>query len=413
MPEQPIINCHTHVFTVEDVPPKLARTIAPWPLSWLLDTRWIAGVFGFFTRKGQAIKASSRYKRFARALYGFRMALKRFFILRLVKILLAVLILSSIFHDQYPVLLKPILTNYSINTNLPDKFHVWLASSGFIIITSSWVLKALLLIVFLVLFPSGRNLVFFMLRKANSFFKLLPGKQMTELLKRYLNIIRFANYKEQWIVYSRLIKQYPPGSKMIVLPMDMAYMGAGKPKRSYADQMALLAKIKQNHKRECFPFVFVDPRRMEDEGNKFFNYSVENGTIKLEDCFIKEYILDKDFSGFKIYPALGYFPFDERLLALWKYAADNGIPIMTHCIRGVIYYRGKKDPKWDTHPVFDEYLGPDDPNYIAQASDYRSMLLPQMKAVDVQEIFTHPLNYACLLKKKITGKNCKGSSKPV
>jgi hypothetical protein len=163
----------------------------------------------------------------------------------------------------------------------------------------------------------------------------------------------------------------------------------------------MLADIREDHKDEMFPFIFVDPRRITAEKD-FFTYTVsEDNKVILGDCFIKEYIENKNFSGFKIYPALGYFPFDERLLPLWKYAADNGIPIMTHCIRGVIYYRGRKEKSWDFHPVFEQFTG-DENN--PQPGDYRPMLLSQMKAVEVQEIFTHPLNYACLYKKDLLKK---------
>lgn len=401
MDEPPIINCHTHVFTVEDVPPRLSRTIVPWPLPWLVNTQWIAGLFGWWTRLQQRILASSTYKRFSRTLYGLRMAMKRYFILRVLKMALGALIIASIFHDQYSSLLKPILEQNSLHLPWLDRLDAWLSSSGLVIITGSWMVKAIVLIVFFLLFPTGQNLLLFIVKKSNRFFKMLPGKQTSELLKRYLNIVRFANYKEQSLVFSRLIKQYPPGSRMVVLPMDMTFMSAGKPRRGYAHQMEMLARIKKNHEESFFPFVFVDPRRTEAGGKTFLSYTAKDGTITLGDCFIKDYIETNDFSGFKIYPALGYFPFDERLLPLWKYAADRQIPIMTHCIRGVIYYRGRKQASWDTHPVFREYLGPDDPNYQASPSDYRPMLLPQMKAVDVQEIFTHPLNYACLYKKEL------------
>ena len=399
--EPPIINCHTHVFTVDDVPPKLARTIAPWPFNWIIDTRWIAGLFGWLTRIDYRIKFSSSYKQWARRIYAIRMALKRYFVLRLIKFLLIIWILASAVHDQYGSLVKPLFEKINIHRTWMDRVNDWLADSGLVILTDSWVVKAFFLIVLLILFPAGRNLLWFLLRRFNRFLKMLPGKQNTALLKRYLNIVRFANYAEQWKVYDRLVKQYPAGSKFIVLPMDMAYMQAGRPKRDYAEQMALLARIKENHEEDFFPFVFVDPRRTEAGGKTFLSYTASNGVITLGDCFIRDYIETKDFSGFKIYPALGYFPFDARLLPLWKYAADRGIPIMTHCIRGVIYYRGSKEKAWDAHPVFRQYLGPDDPGYKAQDTDYQPMLLEQMKAVDVQDIFTHPLNYACLYKKEL------------
>ncbi len=340
------------------------------------------------------------YKKTSIILYRLRMAMKRYFVLRLLKILVFVLILSSAFHDQYAALVKPWLNKQGIHLPLLDNLDKWLGSSGVIIITHSWVLKVLLLIVFLLLFPVGRNMIFGILKQVNRFFKLLPGKQTTELLKRYINIVRFANYKEQFKVYSRLVQQYPPGSKMVVLPMDMEFMGAGKPQRSFREQMKMIAEIKNDHQGEIFPFLAIDPRRISVEKD-FFVYRIENDKVVLEDCFVKEFMETRGFSGFKIYPALGYFPFDERLLPLWKYAADNGIPIMTHCIRGVIYYRGRKERSWDFHPVFEEFVGDD---HNPQPEDYQPMLLPQMKAVDVQEIFTHPLNYACLYKKELLKK---------
>lgn len=398
MEQAPLINCHTHVFTVKDVPPMLARTILPWPLYLLVRTGWIAGLFGWWIRLRQRIIRQFWYKKMIRRLYLFRMALKRYFILRFLKIAGGLYFLAAVFYDQYLSLLKPLLQKQGIQIPFLDRVHAWLGNTGFILVAQSLVMKIFLLLMFLLLFPSGRNLVLFILRQVNRFFRMLPGKQTTELLKRYLNIVRYANYKEQFKVFSRLKLQYPPGSKMVVLPMDMAFMGAGKPARPFAEQMEMLAAIKANHPATFFPFLFIDPRRMTEEGPSFFDYKIVNHQVQLEPCFIKTYMEDKQFSGFKIYPALGYYPFDERLLALWKYAADNGIPIMTHCIRGVVYYRGSKESSWDFHPVFESFLGSDqDP----ASGEYAPMLLPQMKPVDVQEIFTHPMNYVCLYKKEL------------
>ena len=401
MNQLPIINCHTHIFTVDDVPPRLARSIAPWPLFYLLNIRWIAGLYGSVTKLEQKIIRSAAWKKWQRRLYTLRMALKRYFILLLLKYLFIACFLASVFYDQYPALIQPLLNRAGIPLPGLDKAYSWLGRSGWILITGSWLIKAFLLGCFLLLFPNGRNLLWFILRRVNRFVKLLPGQHMTELLKRYLNIVRFANYRDQWRVYDRLVKQYPPGSQMIVLPMDMAFMKAGPPRREYGEQLKALAEIKKKHEGKIHPFLFVDPRRTEAGGKPFFIYEASEGKITLGDCCIRDYMEGQSFSGFKIYPALGYFPFDVRLLPLWKYAADRGIPLMTHCIRGVIYYRGRKEKEWDTHPVFRQYLGPEDPKYNAGPNDFVPMLLPQMKAADVQEIFTHPLNYACLYKKEL------------
>lgn len=397
----PIINCHTHIFTAEDVPPYLAKTIVPWPLHFIIHTGGLAGLIGAFVRRRNSVKRKEWYKKLCRALYLVRMALKRYWILILLKVLIIILILVSIFYDQYETAIKPWLIKNEFGVQRTDDIYNWLRETGLVIRTDKWIVKAFWLFVLLLLFPLGRNILWGALRLLYPMLKFLPGKQTKELAKRYLNIVRFANYKEQFKVYSRLKLQYPPGSKMIILPMDMRFMNAGAPPRSYYKQMDMLNDIKQNHEEDVFPFIFVDPRRMDADGKSFFAYRVQNNKVILENCFIKDYIETKEFSGFKIYPALGYYPFDERLLPLWKYAADNGIPIMTHCIRGVIYYRGRKLKDWDYHPVFEEFMG-DDKN--PKQEDYQPLLLKQMKPVAVQEIFTHPMNYVCLYKKMLLQK---------
>ncbi|OMP74541.1 hypothetical protein BW716_34825 [[Flexibacter] sp. ATCC 35208] len=372
-----------------DVPPYLAKSILPWPFHFLLRIDWLASLVKWFTDIRHKIKfKTSWYPIFISTQYSIRIALKRYFILRLLKTSLVTYLLASVFYDQYTAIVQPALEKVPAwLAQLATSLYSWLQETAFVIITDNLLVKLVALCVLLLLFPLGRNILFAILRSTNLFLKLIPGKQTFAILGRYTNIVRFANYKDQFRVYDRLKKQYPPGTKFIVLPMDMRYMDAGRPVRDYYEQMSMLATIKRNHE-EVYPFVFIDPRRMKEDGEKFFRYRIENNQVVLEDCLIKTYIEKEDFAGFKIYPALGYYPFDERLLPLWKYAADNGIPIMTHCIRGVIYYRGSKKKDWDRHPVFRHAEG-------------SPLMLPQMKPVDVQEIFTHPLNYAVLYKEAL------------
>ncbi|GHC51364.1 hypothetical protein GCM10008083_13770 [Ulvibacter litoralis] len=191
--------------------------------------------------------------------------------------------------------------------------------------------------------------------------------------------------------------QYPPGSGFVLLAMDMKYMGAGSVKELYADQLKGLLQIKDSptfkkQKNKIYPFIAIDPRRIREDvsekrndGSALFRYKVVEGKVVLEDCLVKTYIEDNHFSGFKIYPALGFYPFDKELLPLWKYAQQYNIPITTHCIKGTIFYRGKKDKTWDEHPVFRD------------EDEKKQLFLPQLKNIDFQFNFTHPLNYLCLL----------------
>ncbi len=246
------------------------------------------------------------------------------------------------------------------------------------------------------------------------------------MFNRYLNIGRYAFHKKQNTILSKLKSQYPSGTGFIILPMDMDYMSAGNSKTRYRDQMEELAKMmnKKIYKNIIYPFVFADPRRMVKvsdenryrEGDKeYFTWSFQNNKITLGDCFIKEYIETHGFRGIKIYPALGYYPFDEKLLPLWKYAADNNIPILTHCIRGTIFYRGEKKDKWNKHPVFQQAMGvsnnddadgfkDDEKLEDEKGVKYEPLVLSQFRNVDFSINFTHPMNYLCLLEEELLRK---------
>jgi Amidohydrolase len=396
-----IINCHTHIFTGDYVPPWLGKSIVgpayilfPLTLFVKIFRWWYSSRFSPFKWRLQPW-----YKRVVRIQYRFRMAFIRYFIFRLIKIVAALIFLASVFHDLYQPTLRDILAGFNI-ANSTDKLNEWLGKSGFIIITDSIWIKILLLVLLLLFFPSGKSLILFLFRRLSIFFNMLPGRQTKSMFQRYINLVRYARYLHQGDIFTRLVNQYPTGSAMVVLPMDMEFMKAGKPMKPYGEQMYELSELKRTRPEQIFPFVFVDPRRQKVGQQHFFNYEIVNGKVKLGDCFINDYIEKKGFNGFKIYPALGYFPFDEKLLPLWKYAADNGIPIMTHCIRGPIYYRGAKKKSWDQHPIFKQAMGKGRTDYgTTDPGDgsYQPMLLPQMKMVNLQEAFTHPLNYLCLL----------------
>lgn len=327
-----------------------------------------------------------------------KMATKRSAVLPIVRTFLEVLLSIQVFFILVDWLTELSSPNSSADRPLADA-REWLTDHGLLFIPPSTIGKLLLILLLLVFFSTGRNIVLFLLKKIFSFFSVLPGPRTKELFKRYLNIGRFSFYKNQLRIYGRLRSQYPADTGFVVLPMDMEYMEAGKLKEEhrYHQQMDMLKriKLKDKYKNTFFPFVFADPRRMLEEGSKHFDYVINNGKVILQECFIKDYIETYKFSGFKIYPALGYYPFDDTLLPLWKYAADNGLPITTHCIRGIIYYRGPKQKAWDHHPIFEQASGND---------KYEPLLLMEIKNRDFTTNFTHPLNYLCLLEEELLRK---------
>lgn len=213
---------------------------------------------------------------------------------------------------------------------------------------------------------------------------LILNDQFKSLLNRYLNLVRYADtqpgrdeaFGGQDFVLRLLMDYYPSNTKFIVLPMDMEFMDAGLPKVSYKQQMVQLKALKQSDYfgDKILPFVFADPRRIETNPRKEIDYIID--------------LLEKDaFTGIKIYPALGYYPFDKNLIPIYEYAQEKEIPIITHCISGIVYYRGKKDPKWNYHPVLKQKKD--------QTISFIS--LPEKKNKNFTVNFTHPMNYECLL----------------
>lgn len=397
----PIINCHTHIFTGDNVPPYLAKTFIPSPLHYLFPLSLVVGLFRFWYKHPYAWQYKPWYKSLKETIFEIRISCSRIGIARAISFIIGLILTIHAFfiiNDWITGLVD--LTTASENV---EEFKQWLSKYTLIFIPESFIVKLLVIAILLFFFKTGRNILFFALKKVWTFLGILPGPQTKELAKRYLNIGRFALYRDQSGVFTRLKNQYPAGTGFVVLPMDMEYMGAGKLMKGfqYAEQMKALNDIKQNTKNKdvFFPFVFVDPRRINKEKGQL-NYKINNGKVTLENCFIKEYIEEHRFNGFKIYPALGYYPFDEALLPLWKYAADNSLPIMTHCIRGTIYYRGNKKKEWDKHPVIEQVCG---------KNDYEPLLLTQVKNVDFCNNFTHPLNYLCLLDERLLRKVVKNA----
>ncbi len=388
MPEKPVINCHTHIFTGDSVPPWLAKQFVPWPFYFLLPVTGVVRLCRAWFRGPHRWRHHSWHKKFARALYRCWILLRRNYIISILHTLAgAVLTYHVLFFiwDWLGRWMPP-------EGWLAEKIGVLralLESWGMIVPIASIWLQVLCIVILLTLFPSGRNFLFFILRKSWKFLRSLPGEQTIRLAQRYMNLGRFSFHEKQSTILGRLIRQYERGTQFVILPMDMDYMGAGKAPVPYLEQLAELGRLKKKPelKDVIHPFVFADPRRMEQEPD-YFRYRVVDGRIVLDDCIIKTCLEEQAFAGIKIYPALGYFPFDARLLPLYKYAADNEIPVMTHCIKGTIFYRGKKEKAWDEHPVFKQAMG---------HGEYQPLLLPQKKAIDYTLNFTHPLNYLCML----------------
>jgi hypothetical protein len=398
MEKKTIINCHTHIFIGDNVPPYLAKKYLIWLFYLLLNVSFLIRINRFWflnKRSPYKIKFTGTYKNYQRKKLLINNFIERNFITKYLFIFVRIIVTAHCvlyllqlvkYKLDYEFIFPKIgsVIDFSIK-NLPF-FN-----------PSSLLIKFIIVVLATIYIGYVRKIFVFILKQTKTFFSGLLNSNFLVLLSRYLNIGRFANYKSSSSIFEKLSNQYPEGSRLIVLPMDMEFMEAGKlnSEGSFKKQMNSLYELKNSPTfgKYIEPFLFVDPRRTQVEGQPFFKWkNANNGIAELESCFVKDYLETKNFSGIKIYPALGYYPFEEVLLPLWKYAADHQIPIMTHCIRGTIFYRGEKKKEWNYHTVFKEVIKKD---------DYKDLLLPQTKNVDFSTNFTHPLNYLCLVEEQL------------
>ena len=217
--------------------------------------------------------------------------------------------------------------------------------------------------------PFLLRVLIFLLSRIN----LLNNKQFLRLL----TMVRFGNTNEQKKVIEAMRQYYPKDTGLVFLTMDMEYMGAGKPLKKLESQFAELADLKKTpgYKDLVYPFAFIDPRRIKpaDEEKKIEKHFI--GEVFLNQ--VESYIKDGSFQGLKIYPALGYYPFDMRMKPAYDLALKYNLPITTHCTIGVVHHKHRLAGNNRIHP----FQGP----------------LPNLKPADYQQFFSHPLNYLCLV----------------
>ncbi len=385
--ENSFINAHTHIFHAKDTPAHLAKKIVVWPFYYFINTHWFVSLaqklrankskeYSYRSRN----KAWQKYLTSRYSLYGF---IKR-----------CVLFIANIVFFFYLVyILQPMMAFWPLEGWL-KQFYESEAIDQFLFLDRRFEYLVILLPLFL-LFVNLRRSLFKLLV---TYIKTKFGKENIEFYIRYKNLLSFARYEKSANIFSKLKSQYPPGSKFVTLPMDMEFMKAGAIKRSYRDQMKELLTLKNNNKEIIYPFLFAHPKRLKEEinGYPYFAGALDqDGNYQLQECDVK-YYFEKGCAGVKIYPAMGYYPFDEALLPLWLYCSQNGIPITTHCSVGPIFYRGNlKDLRQpiDQHPVFNQIIEKDE-NDNEIIKDLR---LPLHKNSVFQRNFTHPLNYLCLL----------------
>ena len=81
-----------------------------------------------------------------------------------------------------------------------------------------------------------------------------------DALDRYRKFIEIGGRGSQKTIFNLIENSYPDSAKFVVLPMDMAFMGAGVVKENYENKLFELYKLSCEDD-SVIPFIMIDSRR--------------------------------------------------------------------------------------------------------------------------------------------------------
>lgn len=164
--------------------------------------------------------------------------------------------------------------------------------------------------------------------------KGLNGIGQERLGDRLRRLARFGEAGQkgsQAAVLRDALPLYPPGTRFVILPMDMAPAGFGQPRRDLPDQHDELAALARDPQLGplVLPFATIHPDRPGAVAELMRALDMHHADGR------------RIFHGLKLYPRLGYAP-DHPLLMREVYPEiqRRGLPVITHCSRGGVTQRG-------------------------------------------------------------------------
>jgi uncharacterized protein len=195
-------------------------------------------------------------------------------------------------------------------------------------------------------------------------------------LRKYTSFLQIGTSISQDTIFNNLSGNYPAETRFVVLTINFDFMGAGPSSLKYEGQLAQVVEIKKKFPNTCLPFLSLDPRM----GNKHVLLA-----------FLQKYIR-LGFVGVKLYPSLGFFPFDQNFELVYEYAEKAGIPILTHCTKGGIYFNSEI-----TNYMMEPTSFTDPPLVIPGVE--LPFKTTGLKNDVICDYFLHPANYEVVLSK--------------
>jgi predicted TIM-barrel fold metal-dependent hydrolase len=225
-------------------------------------------------------------------------------------------------------------------------------------------------------------------------YMLFAKKDKRSTIERYIEFVEIGTSATQSDIYRNLTKNYLKFGdfKIIVLTQVLDYLDLERSSDHVRIQTQVeeVCDIKRNalYQNNIYPFLGVDARQT---------------GFDLVEGWAKKYINPQTgFCGIKIYPAYGFFPFDQRLDALWEWAETNQVPVMTHCTRGGSFYLGRFESLLNTGALQVQSLN----DGSASMQSIRTRISNVINDPSIRKqnriwcnIFGHPENYKPVLDK--------------
>lgn len=189
--------------------------------------------------------------------------------------------------------------------------------------------------------------------------------------KRYASFLKIGKSADQGKVFETLRQQYDdPNTKFVALTMYMEQCGAGESLSNFEGQIEEILNVKRQYPDQLLIFLGLDPR-WDTKGVNLKQIVQQYFETKLK---INETRSVYPFVGLKLYPSTGFYAFDERLQETFQWAAENDIPVLSHCnYLGGIYNNDTNYLKQALNPQ-DPYTGQKyKADYISEPSFWKKI----------------------------------------
>jgi predicted TIM-barrel fold metal-dependent hydrolase len=187
------------------------------------------------------------------------------------------------------------------------------------------------------------------------FLKLFFWGHKRGLLEKYIGFIEIgisSTQEEIFKIISNSYKKYGDfGIVTLAQVLDTLDLeDRDSTHKNVKTQIQEILEIKRNaaYQNHILPFLPVDPRT--------------SFTLSTTEWLGKYINADAGFCGVKIYPGVGFYPYDIRLDPVWEWIEKNQVPVMTHCTRVGSFYLGTQASILSSGGFHVESLNPTSPS---------------------------------------------------